>query len=122
MCVHFANNPEELEWVDASLTRFPNMRADLAARIPELGRHDPERLRRLFIKHQDRILFATDFQVYQKLILGSSGNEPPPSDADAEVFFAKEWNWLETRDKHWPHMTQSRGIGPSARLACPARS
>ncbi len=109
VCVHFANNPEELEWVDASLTRFPNMRADLAARIPELGRHDPERVRRLFIKHQDRILFGTDFQVYQKLILGSSGNEPPPSDADAEVFFAKEWKWLETRDKHWPHMTPIQG-------------
>jgi len=78
VCVHFANNAEELEWVDASLSRYPNMRADLAARIPEIGRHSPDQVRRLFLKHQDRIFFGTDFQVYNRLILGSSGNEPPP--------------------------------------------
>jgi len=60
--------------VDRWLDRYPNMMADLAARIPEIGRHDPEKVRRLFIKHQDRILFGTDFQVYEKLILGSSGS------------------------------------------------
>ena len=109
VCVHFANNPEELEWVDQSLSRYPNMRADLAARIPELGRHDPEQVRRLFLKHQDRILFATDFMVYNRLILGSSGNEPPPTDADAEVFYAKEWRWLETLDRNWEHMTPIQG-------------
>ncbi len=109
VCVHFANNAEELDWVDQSLSRYPNMRADLAARIPEIGRHNPEQVRRLFLKHQDRILFATDFQVYDRLILGSSGNEPPPTDADAEVFFAKEWRWLETRDRNWAHMTPIQG-------------
>jgi predicted TIM-barrel fold metal-dependent hydrolase len=85
------------------------MMADLAARIPELGRHDPAAVRRLFLKHQDRILFATDFQVFNRLILGSSGNEPPPTDADAEEFFAKEWRWLETNDREWPHMTPIQG-------------
>lgn len=109
VCVHFGNNAEELEWVDTSLSRYPNMMVDLAARIPEIGRHDPEKVRQLFIKHQNRILFATDFQVLDRLILGSSGNEPPPTDADAEVFFAKEWRWLETRDRNWPHMTPIQG-------------
>jgi hypothetical protein len=66
-------------------------------------------VRRLFLKHQDRILFGTDFQVYDRLILGSSGKEPPPTDADAEVFFAKEWRWLETRDCNWAHMTPIQG-------------
>ena len=109
VCVHFGNNSEELDWVDQALDRHPNMRVDLAARIPEIGRHDPAQVRKLFLKHQDRILFATDFMVYDKLILGSSGNEPPPSDADAEVFYAKEWRWLETRDKNWAHMTPIQG-------------
>lgn len=109
VCLHFANNAEEPEWVDASLSRYPNMMADLAARIPEIGRHDPDKIRRLFVKHQDRIVFATDFQVYNRLILGSSGSEPPPTDADAEVFFAKEYRWLETRDKNWEHMTPIQG-------------
>lgn len=109
VCVHFANNAEELDWVDRSLDRYPNMMADLAARIPELGRHDPEQVRRVFIKHQDRILFGSDFMVYDRLILGSSGNEPPPTDDDAATFFAKEWRWLETRDRDWPHMTPIQG-------------
>ena len=109
VCVHFANNAEELDWVDAALTKYPNMMADLAARIPEIGRHDPEAVRKLFIKHQDRILFGTDFMVYDRLILGSSGNEPPPTDRDAQVFFDKEWRWLETQDKNWEHMTPIQG-------------
>jgi len=109
VCVHFANNAEELDWVDQSLSRYPNMMCDLAARIPEIGRHDPDTVRRLFVKHQDRIFFATDFQAYDRLILGSSGNEPPPTDTDAEVFFAREWRWLETRDRNWPHMTPIQG-------------
>jgi hypothetical protein len=74
----------------------------------------------LFVKHQDRILFATDFQVYNKLILGSSGNEPPPTDADGEVFFAKHWRWLETRDKHWSHMTPIQGDWTISSIGLPA--
>jgi len=107
--VHFANNAEDLDWVDAALDRHWNMMADLAARIPEIGRHDPEKVRKLFVKHQDRILFATDFQAYERLILGSSGNEPPPTDDDAAEFFAKEWRWLETNDRDFPHMTPIQG-------------
>lgn len=109
ICVHFANNPEELEWVDAALTRRPNMMADIAARIPEVGRHDPAKVRELFIKHQDRILFATDFMVYGKLILGSGGDADQPTDDDAAVFYEKCWRWFETADKDWPHMTPIQG-------------
>lgn len=120
VCVHFANNAEDIDWVEKALDRRPNMYADLAARIPEIGRHNPDRVRRLFMKHQDRILFATDFQVYNKLILGSSGNEPPPTDADGEVFFAKHWRWLETRDKNWPHMTPIQGDWTISSIGLPA--
>jgi len=120
VCVHFANNAEELEWVDQALSSHPNMMADLAARIPEIGRHDPEKVRSLFLKHQDRILFATDFQVYDRLTMGSSGNEPPPSAADAETFFSKEWRWLETRDRDWPHMTPIQGDWTISSIDLPA--
>jgi hypothetical protein len=109
VCVHFANNAEDLEWVDARLDERPNMNADLAARIPELGRHDPEKVRRLFIKHQDRIFFATDFMVYDKLILGSGGDADRPSDDDAVTFYEKCWRWLETSDRDWAHMTPIQG-------------
>ena len=109
VCVHFANNAEDIDWVDHKLSEHPNMHADLAARIPELGRHDPSRLRALFTKHQDRIFFATDFQVYDRLILGSSGDGERPTDDDATQFFRKEWRWLETHDRDWAHMTPIQG-------------
>jgi predicted TIM-barrel fold metal-dependent hydrolase len=109
VCVHFANNAEDLDWVERSLDSHPNMMADLAARIPEIGRHDPEKVRRLFIKHQDRIFFATDFQVYDRLTLGSGGSGPPPTDDDAVSFYEKHWRWLETRDRQFEHMTPIQG-------------
>jgi hypothetical protein len=109
VCVHFANNAEDLDWVEQSLERFPNMMADLAARIPEIGRHDAEKVRRIFIKYQDRILFATDFQVYDRLTLGSGGSGPPPADDDAVIFFQKHWRWLETKDRQFEHMTPIQG-------------
>jgi predicted TIM-barrel fold metal-dependent hydrolase len=109
VCVHFANNAEDLDWVDAQLDRHPNMMADVAARIPEIGRHDPERVRALFVKHADRILFATDFQVYERMILGSGGSGPAPTDADAIEFFRKHWRFFETADRSFPHMTPIQG-------------
>ncbi len=109
VCVHFANNAEDLEWVDKALDSRPNMRADLAARIPEIGRHDPEKVRRLFEKHQDRILFATDFQVHNTMILGSSGSGPAPTEDDAVLFFEKHWRWMETYDRQFDHMTPIQG-------------
>jgi predicted TIM-barrel fold metal-dependent hydrolase len=120
VCVHFANNPEDVEWVDRALERNPNMLADLAARMPELGRQPPRKLHKLFVKHQDRIVFATDFMVYDKLILGSSGDAERPTDRDAEVFYEKEWRWLETWDRDWEHMTPIQGDWTISSIGLPA--
>ncbi len=109
VCVHFANNPEDIDWVDRALSRRPNMMADLAARMPEVGRHDPDKVRRLFAKHQNRIVFATDFMVYSRLILGSAADDERPTDQEAAVFYEKEWRWLETEDRDWAHMTPIQG-------------
>ena len=109
VCVHFANNPEDLDWVAQSLDRYPNMYADMAARIPEIGRQDPVRVRQMFEKYQDRILFATDFMVYNKLILGSGGDAENPTDDDGVEFFMKCWRWMETDDRDWAHMTPIQG-------------
>jgi predicted TIM-barrel fold metal-dependent hydrolase len=109
VCVHFANNAEDIDWVEQALDQHPNMHADLAARVPEIGRHPPEKVHKLFVKHQDRILFATDFQVYDKLILGSSGDDERPTDDDAVEFYRKHWRWMETNDRDFPHMTPIQG-------------
>jgi predicted TIM-barrel fold metal-dependent hydrolase len=120
VAVHFANNAEDLDWVDASLDSHPNMMADLAARIPEIGRHDPEAVRRLFVKRQDRILFATDFQVGEQMTLGSGGKGPPPTEQGAIDFFQKHWRFLETRDKDFPHMTPIQGPWTISGIGLPA--
>jgi predicted TIM-barrel fold metal-dependent hydrolase len=120
VCVHFANNPENLDWVDRALDRRPNMNADLAARVPEIGRHDPDRLRAFFLKHQDRLFFATDFMVYDRLTLGSGGSGPAPTDDDARAFYEKHWRFLETRDRDWPHMTPIQGDWPISSIGLPA--
>lgn len=118
--VHFGNNAEDVAWVDAAMDRHPNMWVDLAARVPEVGRHDPDLVRRFFVKHQDRILFATDMSVGEELVLGSGGSGPPPTDADAVVFFQKHWRWLETRDLNFAHMTPIQGRWTISGIGLPA--
>src|SRR5690606_17659396 len=61
--LHFGNNPEDLDYVDGLLSKHDNVYVDVAARIAEIGRHDPERVRDVFTRHQDRIFFATDIQM-----------------------------------------------------------
>jgi predicted TIM-barrel fold metal-dependent hydrolase len=109
VCVHFGNDAEDLDWVDAQLDAHPNMRIDIAARVPEFGRHDPEKVHAFFVKHADRIFFATDFQVYDRMILGSGGNGPPPTEQDAIAFFQTHWRFFETADRDFPHMTPIQG-------------
>ncbi len=109
VCVHLANNSEDLDWVDAQLDAHPNMMADVAARVPEIGRHDPARVRAFFVKHAARILFGTDFQVYDRMTLGSGGSGPAPTESDAADFFDKHWRFFETGDRDFVHMTPIQG-------------
>lgn len=120
VCVHFANNAEDLDWVERALDTHPNMMADIAARVPEIGRHAPDKVRRLFLKHQDRILFATDFQVYERLTLGSGGSGEGPSDDDARTFYEKHWRWFETNDRNFDHMTPIQGDWKISGIGLPA--
>ena len=120
VCVHFGNNPEDIDWIDRALDDHPNMMVDIAARVPELGRHKPRKVRTLFEKHQDRILFATDFMVYDKLILGSGGDGPPPTDDDAVTFYEKHWRWFETEDRQFDHMTPIQGDWKIDAIGLPA--
>ena len=120
VCVHFANNPEDIDQVGKWLDKNPNMMADLAARVPEIGRHDPKKVRDLFVRHQDRILFATDFMVYSKLILGSGGDNEKPTDDDAVGFYKKHWRWMETNDRQFEHMTPIQGEWKIDAIGLPA--
>lgn len=120
VCVHMGNNAEDLDWVAAQLDRHPNMMVDIAARVPEFGRGDPDKVRAFFVKYADRIVFATDFQVYERMILGSGGSGPPPTEQDADQFYRTHWRFFETRDRDFPHMTPIQGNWTISAIHLPA--
>ena len=106
--VHFGCWPENLDYIDEALSVHPNLFVDIAARVPEIGRHSAEKLRAVFLRHQDRILFGTDLGVGRSLMLGSTGRTKPTI-ADAFLFFADHFRFLETNDRGIPHPTPIQG-------------
>ncbi len=81
---HVACNAEDLAWVGKMLEMYPNLNADIAARIAELGRQ-PRAARELFLGYPDRILFGTDMF--------------PPSAEEYAIHF----RFLETADEHFAY-------------------
>ncbi len=106
--VHFGNDPEDVDHIAQLLRKYPNYNADIAARIPEIGRQAPEKLRKLFIEFQDRILFGTDFMVFAKgYILGAG--PVLPSEAEVKKYFDRHWQFLETNARQMEHPTPIQG-------------
>ena len=109
IAVHFANNPEDIDDVDRLLDQYPNIVVDIAARVPELGRHAPDHIRNIFIKHQDRILLGTDLGFSPgQIMLGSVGKEKPTV-YDIFEFYARHEAWLSTDEKQIAHPTPIQG-------------
>ncbi len=109
--VHFGNCAEHPDRVARMLRKYPNMYIDTAARIPELGRQPPEKLRAFFIEFQDRILYGSDLGVGPEpspLFLGSSGSEPPTPEEE-ERFFSATHRFFETADRDFDHPTPIQG-------------
>jgi hypothetical protein len=118
--VHFGNDPEDVDYVAALLRRYANYNVDLGARIPEIGRQDPAKLRAMFIEFQDRILFGTDFMVFPKgYILGAG----PVLTDEAEVTRSSTPTGASSRPTPARCNTRrpSRAAGPSTPSACPPR-
>ncbi len=111
---HFGNAPEEPQRVAAMLQRYPNLYIDTAARVPEIGREDPDMMRDLFIRFQDRVLFATDLGYgrdlfgRRRLALGSSGAEEP-TQQEIDHFWSSTWRYFETRDRDFLNPTPIQG-------------
>jgi predicted TIM-barrel fold metal-dependent hydrolase len=87
---------DDLGWLERMLETTSNLHADIAARIPELGRR-PRTTRRLMLRFPDRFLFGTD--VF------------PPDAAT----YATAFRFLETADEHFPYETD--GSQPEGRWA-----
>ncbi|MCS6856442.1 MAG: amidohydrolase family protein [Sandaracinaceae bacterium] len=107
---HFGNAPEEPERVARMLERYPNLVIETAARVPEIGRHDPQKIRDIFIRFADRIMFGTDFQIGRdgSLVLGSSGKNPDPP-SRVPFFYESHFRYFEREDRNFPHPTPIQG-------------
>jgi predicted TIM-barrel fold metal-dependent hydrolase len=81
---HVGGFAENLGWVDALLTRYPNVAVDISARAPELGRQ-PRAAAALIAAHPDRVLFGADLL---------------PIDAEQYRMY---FRLLETDDEHFSY-------------------
>lgn len=106
--VHFGNDPEDVDHVAALLRKYRNYNVDIAARVPEIGRQDPAKLRALFVEFQDRILFGTDFMVFKEgYILGAG--PIVHSEGQVKTFFDTQYRFLETNARQMEHPTPIQG-------------
>jgi predicted TIM-barrel fold metal-dependent hydrolase len=109
--VHFGNDPEDPDNVARMLAKYPNLYIDTAARVPEIGRHPQDKMRRFYAKYQDRVLFGTDTGIGPDdgdMMYGSTGAEPPTR-ADEVRFFTSTWRYFETPDKQFESPTPIQG-------------
>lgn len=83
VALHFGSWPENLDFVEQTLKKFPNVMIETGAREGELGRQ-PRRTRELFMKYSDRIMFGTD-------------------EGAGEEMYRNYFRWLETDDEYFPY-------------------
>jgi hypothetical protein len=107
---HFGNAPEEPETVARMLAAYPNLYVETAARVPEMGRFPAARMREIFARFHDRILFGTDFQLgaHGQLVLGSAGGTPD-TEARIPFFYESTYRYFETNDRGFAHPTPIQG-------------
>jgi len=109
ICVHFGNNPEDLDAVDRLLDTYANVMLDTSARLPEIGRHPAPQVRAFFIKHKERIMFGTDLGLGSRgIMLGSSGADEPGVE-DIKPFYDAHWRFFEGREVGIAHPTPIQG-------------
>jgi uncharacterized protein len=83
VALHFGSWPENLDFVEQTLQKFPNVMIETGAREGELGRQ-PRRTREIFLKYSDRIMFGTD-------------------EGAGEAMYQNYFRWFETEDEYFPY-------------------
>jgi predicted TIM-barrel fold metal-dependent hydrolase len=100
---------EDLDYMEKFLDSHPQVFVDTSARVPEFGRHPTEKLRRFFLKFQDRILFGTDLAISPGEWQLGSVSETPVGFEDAVKFYQAHFRFFETDDKNIDHPTPIQG-------------
>jgi predicted TIM-barrel fold metal-dependent hydrolase len=109
--VHMASLEWDVDRLAAFLDAHPGVTVDLAARIGQVqyqSQRDRERVRRFFIKYQDRLMYGTD--------LAQSSEQPDAGFvADLDTVWRRDWRYFNTADK----LTVPELEAPVAGLALP---
>lgn len=92
--MHMASLERDVDELAAFLDRYPAAMVDIAARIGQIqsqSQHDREKVRRFFVKYQDRLLYGTDVEQEPK---------QPGADMarDTEAAWRAQWRYLVTAD------------------------
>jgi hypothetical protein len=92
MAAHMASLEWSVDRLAAFLDRYPNTVVDLAARMGQVqfqSNQDREKVRRFFIRYQDRLLYGTDLSQ-------DPGADPRELRRDAHANWLRDWQYLAT--------------------------
>lgn len=92
--VHMASLERDVDELAAFLDRYPGAMVDIAARIGQIqaqSQHDREKVRRFFIRYQDRLMYGTD-------------EAQEPTESGAEMARVTERAWRE----QWRYFTSDQ--------------
>jgi predicted TIM-barrel fold metal-dependent hydrolase len=110
-----------LEWSVDALAKFldayPNATVDLAARMSQVqyqSNSDYEKVRRFFIRYQDRILYGSDLT--KNPLTSTERAQNPPIDPaqfpkEADAFWRSDWAYLATATAQHIDAIQADAIG-----------
>lgn len=92
--VHLASQERDVDELAAFLDKFPTAVVDIAARIGQLqyqSQKDSERVRRFFIKYQDRVLYGSD-------IAQAPDQDGAALAREAEGVWRMHWRYFNTAE------------------------
>jgi Amidohydrolase len=95
MGAHLASLEWSVDKLAAFLDRYPNTVVDLAARIGQVqfqSNRDRGKVRRFFIRYQDRLLYGSDLTQEQ-------GGDPAELRREAHATWLRDWRYLNTGQK-----------------------
>ncbi|KQW48241.1 MULTISPECIES: amidohydrolase family protein [unclassified Roseateles] len=92
--VHLASQERDVDELAAFLDKFPTAVVDVAARVGQLqyqSQKDRERVRRFFIKYQDRVMYGSD-------IAQAPDQDGAALGKEAEGVWRMHWRYFNTAD------------------------
>ena len=92
--MHMASLERDVDELAAFLDRYPTAVVDIAARIGQIqsqGQHDREKVRRFFIRYQDRLLYGSDLE---------QGPKQPGAEMarETETVWRAQWRYFVSAD------------------------